>query len=58
VGDGLACHQVVSHLLSCLRECCELLPSFLCLSSNIFMAMKEAPPASSSWLNSALLSSW
>ena len=35
-----------------------VLPSFLCLSSNIFMAMKEAPPARSSWLNSALLPSW
>jgi hypothetical protein len=34
-----------------------LIPSFLCLSSNIFMAMKEAPPAMTSWLSSAWLSS-
>jgi hypothetical protein len=35
----------------------EHLPSLRCLSSNIFMAMKEAPPATISWLSSALLSS-
>lgn len=55
IGGILACLMIMSASVPHAKTYCHV-PSLRCLSSNILKAAKEAPPASTSWLNSAWLS--